>query len=151
MVKKQNFRQPYLGHKHGSYTYLSLPNLCCNHCDIHIYKYRKIVSTSLSRLETHACIFRLSMKGQFDVYLLWSFGKIWFPYYKLFTPTFFSNHILIMFWVILFQIFLILCMPQFETPKLRSEKNRALQSGYFACHKKHHFSPKTGVKISPWQ
>ena len=34
--------------------------------------YRKVTSTSLSRLEAHAGFFRLSMKGKFYVYLLWT-------------------------------------------------------------------------------
>ena len=39
-------------------------------------KYRRFVSTSLSRLEAHDGFFRLAMKGKFDAYLLWPFGKI---------------------------------------------------------------------------
>jgi hypothetical protein len=38
-------------------------------------KYHKVASTSLSPLEAHAGFFRLYMKGKFDVYLLWHFGK----------------------------------------------------------------------------
>ena len=37
--------------------------------------YRKVGSTSLSRLKTHAGFFRLSLKGNFDVCLLGTFGK----------------------------------------------------------------------------
>ena len=33
-------------------------------------EYRKVTSTSSSRLEAHAVFFRFSMKGKFDVYLL---------------------------------------------------------------------------------
>ena len=33
------------------------------------------MSTNPSCLEAHAGFFRLSMKGKFDVYFLWPFGK----------------------------------------------------------------------------
>ena len=42
---------------------------------MHTCIYRKVKSTSPSRLEAHADFFRLSMKGKYDVYLLWPFGK----------------------------------------------------------------------------
>jgi hypothetical protein len=38
-------------------------------------EYRSFASTSPSCLEAHAGFFRLSIKGKFDVYLLWPFGK----------------------------------------------------------------------------
>ena len=38
-------------------------------------EYRKVASTSPSRLEAHADFFRLSMKGKFNIHLLWAFGK----------------------------------------------------------------------------
>ena len=42
-----------------------------------ILDYRKVASTSLSRLEAYAVFFILSMKEKFDVYLLWPFvGKL---------------------------------------------------------------------------
>ena len=37
--------------------------------------YSKVASTSTSCLEAHAGFFRVSMKGKFDVYWLWAFGK----------------------------------------------------------------------------
>ena len=40
-----------------------------------IDKYLKVASTSLSPFEAYAGFFRLFMKGKFDVYLLWPFGK----------------------------------------------------------------------------
>ena len=40
-----------------------------------LLKYRKVASTSPSCLEAHAGFFRLFMKGKFDVYILWPFGK----------------------------------------------------------------------------
>ena len=39
-------------------------------------KYFRVTSSSPSHLEAHAGFFRLSMKGKFDVYLLWPFGKM---------------------------------------------------------------------------
>ena len=38
-------------------------------------KYRKVASSNTSRLEAHAGFFRLLMKGIFDAYVLWPFGK----------------------------------------------------------------------------
>ena len=39
------------------------------------YVYRRVMTTSLLCLEAHAGFFRLFMKGKFDVYSLWPFGK----------------------------------------------------------------------------
>ena len=39
------------------------------------YKYRKVASSNMSRLEAHAGFFRLLMKGIFDPYVLWPFDK----------------------------------------------------------------------------
>ena len=38
-------------------------------------KYRKVVSSNMSRLEAHAGFFRLLMKEIFDLYVLWPFDK----------------------------------------------------------------------------
>ena len=46
------------------------------------FEYRKVASTSLSHLEAHDSFFRWSMKGKFDVYFLWLFGKNGSPYHK---------------------------------------------------------------------
>ena len=43
--------------------------------------YFKLAITSPSHLEAHTGSFRLSMKGKFDVYLLWPFGKNRVLYY----------------------------------------------------------------------
>ena len=43
--------------------------------EIKLFTYRKVGGTSLSHLDTQAGFFRLSMKGKFDVCLLWPFGK----------------------------------------------------------------------------
>ena len=37
--------------------------------------YGKVASSNKSRFEAYACLFRLSMKGIFDPYILWPFGK----------------------------------------------------------------------------
>ena len=37
--------------------------------------YHKVVSNNTSCLEAHSGFFRLSIKGKFDVYLLWPFGE----------------------------------------------------------------------------
>ena len=37
--------------------------------------YRKVASSSPSRIEAHAGLFRLLMKGIFDPYVLWPFDK----------------------------------------------------------------------------
>ena len=43
--------------------------------------YRIVASTSPSRFEAHAGLFRLSMKGIFDAYVLWTFDqKIFFEF-----------------------------------------------------------------------
>ena len=39
-------------------------------CIQHIFVYRKIASSNISRLEAHADFFRLLMKGIFDPYVL---------------------------------------------------------------------------------
>ena len=38
-------------------------------------KYRKVASSSLSRLVAHPSIFRMFMKGKFDAYVLWPLTK----------------------------------------------------------------------------
>ena len=37
--------------------------------------YRKVASSNMSRLEEHAAIYRLLIKGIFDAYVLWLFDK----------------------------------------------------------------------------
>ena len=39
------------------------------------FEYRKVASSSPSRIEPHAGLFRLLMKGIFDPYVLWTFDK----------------------------------------------------------------------------
>ena len=39
------------------------------------YKYRKVASSNMSRLEPHAWFFRLRMKGIFGPYVQWPFDK----------------------------------------------------------------------------
>ena len=39
------------------------------------FTYRKVASSNTSCLEAHAGLFRLSMQGIFDAYVLWPFGK----------------------------------------------------------------------------
>ena len=41
-------------------------------------RYRKVASSNTSRLEAHACLFRLLMKETFDPYVLWLLTKSWF-------------------------------------------------------------------------
>ena len=50
--------------------------------------YRKVASTSPSRLEAHPGFFRLSMKGKFYVFLLWPFGKA-----TVFIPQLWSKYL----------------------------------------------------------
>ena len=40
-----------------------------------ILMYRKVVSSNTSRLEAHAGIYSLLMKGIFEAYVLWPFDK----------------------------------------------------------------------------
>ena len=67
---------------------LTLWHLLINHCTVAILiltpkkiheklvlPYRCVPSTSPSHFDAHAGLFRLSMKGKFDGYLLWTFGK----------------------------------------------------------------------------
>ena len=62
----------------------------------HTYKgslnYSKVATTSQSCLEAHASLFSLSMKGKFDVHLLWPFGKKWlYSIHNVWFPWFESN------------------------------------------------------------
>ena len=43
------------------------------------FKHPKVSSASICYLEANAACFRLLMKGKFDVYSLWPFGKNLFP------------------------------------------------------------------------
>ena len=48
---------------------------CKESYSIHESNYRIVASTSPSRIEAHAGLFRLLMKGIFDPYVLWPFDK----------------------------------------------------------------------------
>ena len=50
-------------------------SISIQHLSDYQIEYPKVASTSPSHLVAHAGFFRLSMKGKFYVYFLWSFGK----------------------------------------------------------------------------
>ena len=60
-------------------SYFQILHMCCNYYSLTVshlwYKYRIVASSIPSRIEAHADLFRLLMKGIFDPYVLWPFDK----------------------------------------------------------------------------
>ena len=59
----------------GSLEYFRKEKLSGSGTLLEFFKYRKVTSSSLSRLVAHFWIFRLFMKGNFDAYVLWPLAK----------------------------------------------------------------------------
>ena len=76
------------------------------------FKYRKVASSNTSRFEAHALLFRLYMKGNFDAYVLWPFGKKFF--FELVTRFRTRDSTVFKFRIL---IWLILNSPSMKTPQ----------------------------------
>ena len=79
-IKEMVFKNGVKNMKAAGYNGARMVFICFFHPHVffreHLLRsYRKVASSNTSRLEAHAGIYRLLMKGIFDSHVLWSFEK----------------------------------------------------------------------------